>query len=435
MNSFLDWLSDPLAAIRAGYAPNQLTQSAKDKAKQNSQFNQTNNEVHDNVNNFLNGAIGWLGAQPNPMAINVAKFATGLVPPPQRHAATQDDSGISQDFMAKYGRQPDPVDEGPSETDKILERLGQRFTFDRNGVDTSGLDSMLGEQRGVLNGLRDQANSNFQTSDGNIRSMHDAFRNDQLAQAGRIQQEGDTARNNVAGIFDKTIQNNKDSLAEHNSVKEEMLKRLGIAPAANAEDGFATEVQRGQNIAQSGRDARTSEIAGNTQTNLNRNTAMATAIGNDGAQRRSDLNMRLQEILGGINQKDAQLQTDFQKSKMDLQNQGEDRAYQRWLQDRQFDQGLFNSINSANAKMAEAQAKSNSQGVSGAAGIIQDATPQFKKAFYEVAGKVNIFQNPEQAMKMLQDPKYGLNPDEVFRKVSDYAKLGTSNKFPVASAE
>lgn len=352
------------------------------------------------------------------------------------------DNGMSTDdrrdkaMAGRQGMGPNSFGPAPRDPiDDILARLGEDFTYDGSQDESfkqnsSALDQMFNSRMTELNGLKDQSRQNFNESDGNVAAMHSAFQNEVLGQAPAIQQRGDQAQAQIGGIFDKTIQSNNAGLEAERASKLEMLQRLGIAPAANAPDEFSAAVQQGNNAAQQSRDSRQSEQAINTQTDLSRNTQLANSIGNDGVARRSDLNNRLQEILGSISGKEADIQGDFQQSKMEMQNNGEDRAYQRWLADRQFDMGLFNSLNANQNKQNEIAAKGQSSGLTGIGGLNANTSPQLQNAIIDVSRRVNIARDPEKAMEMLSDPKYRLNPNEVFEYVTNYGKLGSNNKYP-----
>lgn len=319
----------------------------------------------------------------------------------------------------------------------ILDRLGARFEFDPSGVDTSPLDSVLKSNMDALNGVRATTNQNFQQSDNNVRDMFAAHQKGVQAQAPGIQQRGAETVNNVNGVFNPAIQQNTKDLGADRKVQEEMLQRLGIAPAANQPDLMGQAVQEGNNQLQNARTARAGEAAINTQTDLSRNTSLASAVGNDGINRRADLNMRLQEILGGLAQKETGFQNDYQQGKLELLQGAEDKSYDRWLQDRQFDMGLFNSINSANAArdakddqfqnnldVAEIKARGSAKNDGSSANWLRGSSPSFQNAFFDVSQKVNIDENPQRAIQMLADPKYGLDPAEVVTKIKDYTNLG-----------
>ena len=395
------------------------------------QQNQSNVDTWGNIGKGIGEVGNFLGSIAPNRAVPefLAKSLPGMIPKstlaPKRTAGDdQDISGFESGSplgAGMFGTEPPE-----SETDRILKRLGEKFSFDDSQVDASALDSILNSNKTVLDDLRNRTRENYNTSDSNIASMHDAFRNDQLAQAPRIQQEGDTARSTVEGIFNKTIADNDARAARNKEVDAEMLQRLGIAPAANQPDIVGQEIQNGTNIAQSSRDARTSEIASNTQTNLARNSGWASAIGNEGVARRSELTNRLNEILGNIDEKEADFTNDYQRSKLELRNQEEDQAYQRWIQDRQFDMGLFDSINQNNQAMAKAQ---GSQQATGARGLMGTMSPAARQAIVAISQKVDISKDPQRGLREMV--KMGVPESEAWTAITDYNKLGTTNKFAV----
>ena len=334
-------------------------------------------------------------------------------------------------------RDDDEMEDEESATDRILARLGERFSYDESSDEgtkenMTALDQLLQGRLGELNGIRDQTNSNFAKSDGNVAAMHAAFQKEVRGQAPGIQQRGDETQANIRGIFDKTINDNNAQAETERATKLEMLQRLGIAPAANAPDKVQAAIATGNNTAQQGRDSRLAASVGNTQTALTRNEGLANAIGNDGLQRRSGLNMRLQEVLGQLSGKEADYRSDFQKSKMDIQNQGEDRAYERWLQDRQFDQGLFNDINQDNQAMAEIQGKNAAEAAKLGAktnsssdinGLMASANPKLRQAMVNASTKFDIANEPQKVMQWISQNNKDLNADEVFQFVTNYARV------------
>jgi hypothetical protein len=410
----------------------------------------TDSGAADRVGGAVANSGGMSGAPFNPTVQRSSTFdPTSLLMPNQ----VEDSGNILDALHGKYNT-PEaqtpynnsveaPMDSGPTGMDatEILKRLGEKFSFDPNSVDSAPLDAVLQNNLKALNGVRDTTNQNFKQSDANVANMYGAHEQDVKNQTDDIAARGAANEKAVGGIFDKTIADNNAELAANRRTEEEMLKRLGIAPAAAQPDLVGQAITEGNNAARQSKDTRVAEAKTNTQTDISRNNTLASAVGNDGLQRRSDLNMRLQEILGGLGQKETDFNNQYQQNKLDLMQKAEDKSYDRWLQDRQFDMGLFNSVNQANSAgqdkeldrqnrldVANIQAGSRAnQGSGSSQGWLGSKSPGFQNAFFDVAQKVDIAHEPQKAIQMLADPKYGLSPSEVVTAITDYANLGRVN--------
>jgi len=295
-------------------------------------------------------------------------------------------------------------------------------------VDTSFLQEALNAQTGAIDNARNQAQENFRTSDSNLAGMHDAFRNDILAQAPKIQEQNQQYQTDLKGIFDNTLQENAQRQAANKAQDTEMLSRLGIAPAATQPDLVGQEIEQGNQRAVGSRDARLAESATIGNSELQRNTAAANSVGAAGVQRRSDLNMRLQEILGQLGGKEADVRSQFAQAQGQAGQENEQRQYERFLRDRDFNLDRYG--NEMENRLKASEQDSTLQGFNG---LQATTNPDVQRAIVDIISTqpdLDI-RNPNQVMIALRKKYPHINPDEAFSYLAQYNNLGSTNKFPV----
>lgn len=332
-----------------------------------------------------------------------------------------------------------------AKTDPLWESLKENFDFNgaRGGVDTSAFDEALKARMDLIAQAKSNANSNFATSDANLKGMHEAVVNDTRAQAPTIKAQYDQAGNDISKIFGNTINENNTEQSQLLKTKEEMLQRLGIAPAANQPDIVGQEFAKANSAAQNSRDTRLAENTSMGQTAQDRNNNFANSVNAEGVARRSTLNQQLQDILGNLDKSGADYQNDALTQKMNYQDKRVDQSYDNWLQNRGFDFNLLQEENANNrgiaadnAKIQLEREKANSDGnsVQGFDGLWGQTPPAVKQAIMAVQSKVNIDREPDKAWRLIQDmadKDPSINKDEAYQYLQKRATLGTTNKFPV----
>lgn len=341
-------------------------------------------------------------------------------------------AGIDVD-ASNPGRGFGTIDNGPSRgfgsvekvnpLEELRKLLDERYSG--NPVDTSFLQGALDSQLGSINDARNQAQGDFKTSDANVKAMHDAFRNDVLGQAGGIKAQNQEYQGDIRDVFDDTMKDNAARQAANRAANEEMYQRLGIAPAAAAPDLVGQAIEQGNQKATDSRNSRLSEALTLGNNELTRNTATANAIGNDALARRSELNGRLQEILGSLGNKEADLRSNFFQAQGDAAKENEQRQYERFIRDRDWNMNRYNQELDRQSQIAQ----QNSGRLSGFDALNAQTDPQVSQAVTDVlANNPDIdIRNPNQILvKLKSDPRYaGLNPDQVFRYLTQYNNLGT----------
>jgi hypothetical protein len=386
-----------------------------------------------NINDFL-GTAGDYARNPafaltRDMARNTAQSADVSRPLPK--GAGLDASAKDHSFRDSFGFAGKGVGNLPTQEEDPMKDLWNLLNEKYSGspVDTSFLQQALDAQTGAIDGARNQAQENFRTSDSNLAGMHDAFRNDILAQAPKIQEQNQKYQTDLSGIFDKTLQENAQRQALNKSQDAEMLARLGIAPAANQPDLVGQEIENGNQRAVGSRDARLAEAATIGNSEIERNTSAANAVGAAGVERRSDLNMRLQDILGQLSGKEADVRSQFAQSQSNAGKEAEQRAYERFISDRNWNQDRYNQEIDNRMKAGQQQA----QGLQGFNGLQATTNPEVQRAVVDViSSEPNLdLRNPNQVMIALRKKYPHINPDEAFSYITQYNNLGSTNKFPV----
>jgi hypothetical protein len=299
--------------------------------------------------------------------------------------------------------------------------------YQGNPMDTSALDQALNSQLAPIATARQQANDNYNKSDANLAAMHDAFKQQILGQAPQLQQQNADYQKNVGSIFDQTLKENADRQAADNAQKAEMFQRLGIAPAANQPDLVGQAIEQGNQKTESSKDARLAEAATMGQNDLARNTASASAVGNDGLQRRSDLSRQLQTILGNLGSKEADVNSKFQQDKQQLGQQQEDRNYQRFLADRNWNMQRYNT--EINNQYKQAQLGNNSVD-----SLNNSTDPQVVSAVNDaLANEPNIdMRNPNQVMQAVKNRQKNITPDglnAIAEYIAKYNRAGTNKAY------
>jgi hypothetical protein len=376
------------------------------------------------VNNLAMRSGGYAGS-----AIPVARKSADIHKLPDG-AGIDATAGAGKAFKDSFGFAGKGVGNLPLQKTDPMEELWNLLNEQYSGspVDTSFMQDALNAQTGAIDNARNQAQENFRTSDSNLAGMHDAFRNDILAQAPKIQEQNQQYQTDLKGIFDNTLQENAQRQAANKAQDAEMFSRLGIAPAATQPDLVGQEIEQGNQRAVGSRDARLAESATIGNSELDRNTAAANSVGAAGVQRRSELNMRLQDILGQLGGKEADVRSQFAQAQGQAGQQNEQRAYDRFLRDRDFNLDRYNSEMDSRLK-----ASGQDSTLQGFNGLQATTNPEVQKAIVDVISTqpdLDI-RNPNQVMIALRKKYPHINPDEAFSYLAQYNNLGSTNKFPV----
>lgn len=361
--------------------------------------------------------------------------------------------GNSQPWDWRASAQPVPEldtfpgfgeDDGGRNTDAIWDRLNQNFSFDRSSADTSAFDEALASRMALIEKAKGTTNSNFAQSDSNLKAMHDAFQQDTLSQRPDIAGQYDTSAGEIGKAFGDTVDSNRQQQGDYNKSREEMLQRLGIAPAAGQPDVVNEAFAKTIGKAQGGEDSRLAENSVNKTSALDRNTNFAQAIGAEGVNRRSNLNMQLQDILGKLEGQGADYQSQAAESKMNYVNGQEDKSYNRWLQDRNFDFNLLGEENNYNRGVASDQAKSEAEMAkmqmegqkagnqsAGFDGLWGGTPPEVQQSVLAAARKMDVNENVQKTYNYILKNNANIDPDQLWNYLNKRDTLGNTTKFDV----
>jgi hypothetical protein len=316
-----------------------------------------------------------------------------------------------------------------SKSDELWDLLNEKYDGSPVGSDAAAFEQVLNQKLEAINGARGQAQENFGKSDANIAAMHDAFKNEVLGQSGALAERNKQYQGNVASIFDTALADNNARAQQNKAADEEMYRRLGIAPAAAGPDLVGQAIAEGNNRLEGSKSARMTEAAGLGQIDQQRNTGMANAIGNDGLARRSELNNRLQEILGELGNAESEARTSFIGSTNDAAKEAEQRQYERFIRDRDFNMDRYGQMNDANLEAIKAQEKASEQGAGGVDALVATTNPQVVQGVQDImATERDVdLNNIADVVYRLRKKGLALNPTEVQVYLTKMKNLSKTN--------
>ncbi len=253
-------------------------------------------------------------------------------------------------YTAAKARNNPRLNPQPAMPKSLMEQLLDKIDAPYNGgggasqVDTSALDQALKAQLGQIGQVRNNTNQNFQESDRNIMGMHEAARNEVLT--GGKQRFEDISNQQMAGLKESRqdvigeLQGYKDA---ENAKRMAMLKNLGIEASGATPSDTSAYDQGISSISNRGA-AEQANAVGDRATNLAYNTTVANSIGQQGADRRADLAQQLQSILGRLGMAETETNQQYGMQKAQMQQQGADKSYDMWNNERNFNQQRYNDL-------------------------------------------------------------------------------------------
>jgi hypothetical protein len=310
---------------------------------------------------FKGWPAGQLSTQPNQAVPNNPNYIDD-----HRDKAMADHAAMSQQNTT----QP----EQPSLLDTLLGKLtgGYQGGPDQSHIDFSSLDRALANRLSQIQGVRDQAQSGFDTSDRNVEGMHNAFKH-QVETEGvdRYNKIADTQMQGLRDVSSSAVGNLEAIKASDMAKRSAMLKNLGIEEAAPAHDVGADPLNQAIASIQSRGDAEQSNAVGDRATNLAYNNTVANSIGQQGLERRGQLAQQLQGILGRLDSAKLDVQSQNDQERAKYTQQADSTAYDRWKDQQGINQNLFNTLSRAQQAAGGSTAQDT---VSGFSGLAQDLT-------------------------------------------------------------
>lgn len=308
------------------------------------------------------------------------------------------------------------------------------------------LDEALKQRIGAIEGIREQVQGNYKTSDQNLAEMFGANQQDVLT---RGAQGFNDIGNQYSGALRANTQQSVNDLRavqqQQMAERQAMLKNLGIE-AAGASPNISADAPINQAIASISNRGNTAlqSAEGNRAANLAFNQNIASSIGQQGAERRAALTQQLQGILGrlGMAEADYRSQDAQQRAAMQTQydtaNQGD--AYQQWHDRQQTLMQIYQDM------LAQQNAQQNAQPtkVQGFAGLAQsllnsqynpDQVSEAMGALSDVLStpyrqNVNTMQGYSTADLLTQElKKRNINPAIAAQLATEYANLGNNASY------
>lgn len=244
---------------------------------------------------------------------------------------------------------------------------------DKSQIDYSPLDKALQARLGAIGNVRNQANQNFDKSDANLESMHRGFQNHISTEgANQFNQIADNAKGQLTGINADSAARLQAIKADDQAKRQQMLQALGIQASGAAPDESANALTQAQASIGSRNEAELANTEQDRATNLAYNQGIATSVGQQGVERRGELQQQLQSILGKLGMAEADATQEDAMARYELeQNQG-NQQYQQWRDRQGFLGDTLGMLQDDAQKMAEAQSKGSDVKINGFSGLAQD---------------------------------------------------------------
>ena len=318
------------------------------------------------------------------------------------------------------------------------------FQWDPSQVDTSMFDKMLQTKQQQIANTRGLAQNNYNISNKNLGDMYSAFQQHLSDQLPSIQQRYQQSGQDIGNTFDSGINQNNQRLSDYNAQKAEMLQRLGIQAAANAPDLVGQEIQRGNNALQQSKTTRQATNEADSQNQQNWFQNMNALAGNEGVQRKADLQKQLNDIFNNLDNAGLQAQTDNDQAKLGYIQQMFGNAFNNYQNERDFNEKALEAYNKYQTEAATAQAKlgiyqsrygGNNQNpaTQGIIGLNQAYDPSVIQAFQQVLGQGK---DPSQVAQFYQtfvnnNKNNTVDPGAFLQYLTGYNNLGKTNNFPI----
>lgn len=287
--------------------------------------------------------------------------------------------------------------QGKSLMDQLMEQLAQTYEPRQHHADTSAykaqfneyvksLDNALAERLGALGNVRNQAQSNYATSNRNLADMFGATAQNIATQGSqRFTDITNQQKAGLTAVRDQSIGNLQADRAKAAATRAAMLKSLGIEAAGAAVDPGEETLNRGiQTLNERSASALTgAENAG--AANQAYNQSVVNSVNQQGAERRAALTQQLQAIQNQLGMAEADMKSDHEQKKAQLQmewNQAQQQAdsatneqdYNIWKDRQSTIMDLYKTL--SDREMEEAKLAHSGAGqatkVQGFSGLAQD---------------------------------------------------------------
>lgn len=309
----------------------------------------------------------------NPKALERVKQATPKPKPkPQSNLSMKNILGMgfdgagSKNYKGGGFSSPAPSQENSDLLDLINQLQAQSeqgFTYDSKARDDEMINQIFGAQLAQIASAKDQTNQRFGESTENTKRLYNGHVNEiRTKDKAEYQGIANQATSDTNSVFDGAIAQTQNADKAQNAEMEEMLARLGQQSAAPQAAQMMADQQKTINDLVQTKAAQGQQNNTYAEANQTRNDERAQSIADESVSKQHDLSRQLQDILGELGNKEA----DINGQKAQAGYQAYQNAEDNWRQDRSYATDALGQLMKLKADeaaaMAEAQAKSQESG-------------------------------------------------------------------------
>lgn len=268
------------------------------------------------------------------------RFGSSATPKPQTKSAPSS--------MMKATSQPNDLEL------LIQELLGQTkegHTWESRAQDQDMIEQIFGAELAKIGNARNTTNERFNTSKAETQSLYDGHEHD-IRNADKASYQGiatDQA-NATNQIYDSGVQQMQAGQNANRDASIEMMNRLGLQASAPVAQETANESQKAIDSLVTAKTQQQTQNQGYASADMRRNDERAGSIADEGVAQQADLTRQLQDILGELGNKEADINSQKAEAMMGAFQRSED----NWRGDREY-------ATSALAALMESQAEAASK--------------------------------------------------------------------------
>lgn len=253
-----------------------------------------------------------------------------------------------------------------SDLDMLLEELlGQTkegHTWESRAQDEDMINQIFGSQLSAIANARNTTNERFNTSKAATQDLYDGHVNEiRTKDKAEYQNIAQAQAQGTNQVFDSGVKQMQDSQNANRAESLEMMKRLGLEASAPVAEETAQQTQGAiTDLIQD----KTSQQNVNTAyagADMRRNDARAQSIADEGVSQQAELGRQLQDILGELGNKEADVNSSKSEALMNAFRRSED----NWRDDRNYSTDALGQLmkikSDEAAQMAEIQAEAMSK--------------------------------------------------------------------------
>lgn len=294
------------------------------------------------------GLFGPPTKKPKPKASEKPRLGSYIIP--KDTGQDMSDNSLGSELVSGLGS---GLPGGGAINDLINELVNQSksgFRWDGEAEEDAMLSKIFDEQLARISQTRNQTNDRFKESSANTASLYKGHENEVLG-ADRQRYTDiasqQTTRNNEN--FDGAIKDTQTMQNQNRSESEEMLKRLGLSASAPVAVEAANEQQSAIDQLVQTKAAQQQQNDAYAGADLRRNDERAQSIADEGVQQQTSLSRQLQDILGELGNKEADIHSEKASAKYGAYQN----AQQNWRSDRDYATGALGGLMSSQEASAD----------------------------------------------------------------------------------